>query len=467
MAANNRDDLLKLISKHFSYDNEKLTIKNLDEFRKNGLDQLVYWSLFDEDEDTKSAFRWLIRESATSAGAIPSSIQSFYEAKAKGKYKNVTVPAINIRGLTYDTSQAIFRCAMANKSKSFIFEIAKSEIGYTKQKPKEYAAVILAAALKEGYKGPVFIQGDHFQVSAKRYAQNSEDEIRDLKELIKEAVEADFYNIDIDASTTVDLSKNTIDEQQYLNYEITSTLCQFIRESEPKGITISVGGEIGEVGGKNSTVEELKSFIKGFNKTLAEKAKNVKGLSKISVQTGTTHGGFVLPDGSIAKVKLDFETLKLLSAAAKQTGLSGAVQHGASTLPEEAFDKFPQTDTAEIHLATGFQNIIYDSINFPVQLKNRIIEYVHDTFISEKKENETDEQFVYKTRKKAFGPFKKELYDLPVETKMAISKELEKQFDLLFNKLNAVKTEKYIEETVKLVPISEKAPTCLGKLLAK
>ena len=92
----------------------------------------------------------------------------------------------------------------------------------------------------------------------------------------------------------------------------------------------------------------------------------MKGISKISVQTGTTHGGVPLADGSVAKVKLDFETLEKLSAAARADyGLAGAVQHGASTLPDEAFDRFPATGTAEIHLATGFQNIVYDSPNFP------------------------------------------------------------------------------------------------------
>ena len=79
---------------------------------------------------------------------------------------------------------------------------------------------------------------------------------------------------------------------------------------EPKGITISVGGEIGEVGKKNSTVEELRAFMDGYNSTLSAKGKGMKGISKISVQTGTTHGGVPLPDGTIAKVKLDFDTLK-------------------------------------------------------------------------------------------------------------------------------------------------------------
>ena len=60
-----------------------------------------------------------------------------------------------------------------------------------------------------------------------------------------------------------------------------------------------------------------------------------------------------LPDGGVAEVKLDFEVLRELGEVARAYGLAGAVQHGASTLPDELFHHFPAVETAEIHLATG------------------------------------------------------------------------------------------------------------------
>src|SRR5205807_577065 len=82
--------------------------------------------------------------------------------------------------------------------------------------------------------------------------------------------------------------------------------------------------------------------------------KGMTGLSKISVQSGTSHGGVVLADGAIADVKLDLDTLERLSKVAREEyGLSGAVQHGAATLPDSALNNFPKRETAEIHLATG------------------------------------------------------------------------------------------------------------------
>jgi fructose/tagatose bisphosphate aldolase len=361
-------------------------------------------------------------------------------------YPGFTVPAINIRGLTYDAARALFRKALELDVGAFVLEIARSEIGYTSQRPLEYAAVVVAAALKEGWRGPVFIQGDHFQFSRKNYEKYPDQEVNYLRGLIKEAIEAEFYNIDIDASTLVDLTRPTVKEQQRPNLEKTAELADLIRTVEPKGITVSIGGEIGEIGGKNSTPEEFRAFLGGFR----EMFKGETGLSKISVQTGTTHGGVVLPDGQLAKVKIDFDTLKTLSHLARaEYGLAGCVQHGASTLPEEAFDMFPKVGAAEIHLATGFQNIIYDSPSLPNAFREEVYEFVKKEFAGERKEGETEEQFIYSTRKKALGPLKKKWWDLPGDVKSRIMKELEERFALLFHKLKVVGTKKYVQENVK------------------
>jgi len=437
----------------------------LDEKRLSGelIDPLVLTAVFAQDEGVRKAARWIIRQAAVAAGIFSASIQGLYEAMGRGEVSGFTVPAINIRALTYDTAQAVFRAARAADAGAMIFEIARSEIDYTRQRPEEYTAVVTAAALKTGYKGPLFMQGDHFQVGAKKYAKDPEGELKAVKDLIWEAIDAGFYNIDIDTSTLVDLKEATVKEQQRLNYSHAAELTTMIRDLEPKGVTISVGGEIGEVGGKNSTVEELSAFMEGYRETLDKSGADLKGISKISVQTGTTHGGVPMPDGRIAKVKLDFETLEKLSAAArKQYGLAGAVQHGASTLPNEAFDRFPPTGTAEIHLATGFQNIIYDSSHFPASLRAEIYEYLKREAASDRKEGDTEEQFYYKTRKKGVGPFKPQMWNLPEAVRVALGRELEAQFALLFEKLNVGKTLATVNRFVKPVDIPLPPPASLA-----
>jgi fructose/tagatose bisphosphate aldolase len=456
------DQLRKGLEGILAVTGDDVGVSDETKLREALIDDLIYTAVFSPQEDVRAAARWLIRRAGASLGILSASIQALYEAMGRREVKGFTVPAINIRAFTYHFSQAVLRAAMTGKVGPVLFEIARSEIDYTRQRPAEYTAAVTAAAIKTGYRGPLFIQGDHFQVNAKKFAADPATEVKAVKDLIWEAIDAGFYNIDVDTSTLVDLSKPTVREQQKLNYSLAAELTTMIRDLEPAGVTVSVGGEIGEVGGKNSTVEELRAFMDGYLGELEQEGENVKGISKMSVQTGTTHGGVPMADGTVAKVKLDFETLEKLSEAARvDYGLSGAVQHGASTLPNEAFDRFPKIGTAEIHLATGFQNIIYDSPNLPESLRGQIYDYLKANMASERKETDTEEQFLYKTRKKGFGPFKKELWQLPAETLDALGRELENQFAFLFDKLNVNNTADLVAKYVKPVDVPLEKPAAI------
>ena len=435
---------------------DRVAVRDAAQLASPAMDKLAYAAVFGSEDERDDA-RWLIWELAQTVGIRPSSIHDLYLARGQGKTGGFTVPAINVRGMAYDTARAVFRTANKLKAGAFICEIARSEIAYTDQRPGEYVAVILAAALREGFRGPVFIQGDHFQVSAKKFATDPETEVNAVKQLAREAIDAGFYNIDIDTSTLVDLSKPNLTEQQRVNYERAVEIALVVREVQPPGVQISIGGEIGEVGTKNSTVDELRAYMDGFNSTLARRGPGLEGLSKISVQSGTTHGGVVLPDGSIADVSIDFETLKTLSKIARdEYGLSGAVQHGASTLPDSAFHHFPKTETAEIHLATNFQTMLYD--NIPNDLRAEIYSWLSENAKDERKASDTDEQFFYKTRKKALGPFKRQFWDLPASVKSKLAKAYDEKFSFLFTQLAVADTAKVVAKFVKPAEIHRPKP---------
>jgi fructose-bisphosphate aldolase, class II len=424
-----------------------IKLRDQSKLRSAATDRLAWQAVFGEADDREAA-RWLLWELGQVTGARPASINDLYLARGRGECGGFTVPAINVRMLTYDTARAIFRAARAGKAGAIILEIARSEIAYTEQRPAEYVAVLIAAALREGYTLPLFIQGDHCQVNHKKYQSDPEGEVGEVKKLIAEEVGAGFYNIDVDTSTLVDLSKPTLKEQQRLNYERAAEITAFIRGLEPSEVTVSVGAEIGEVGMKNSTVEELHAFMQGYNESLAGLG-DYTGISKISVQTGTSHGGVVLPDGSIADVKLDLQALAALSQVAReQYGLAGAVQHGASTLPSNAFGNFPRIETAEIHLATNFQNIVFDHPRLPSDLRSRMRSWLDENAAGERKSGDTQEQFYYKARKKAIGPFKRDVWSLPEDIRSAIAADLEKTFAFLFEQLNVNGTEEQVNRFI-------------------
>ena len=454
MLFNNKEEINQALQGIATQDNGNLVINNANKLRGDILDKLVLNAAINPSAEVKGLSRFIIKAAALELGIVNSSIQGLYEARGRGEIKGFTVPALNIRGLPYELCRAIFRTAIKTDAGAFIFELAKSEMNYTFQKPQELSAVILAAAIKEGYKGPVFIQGDHFQVNAKNYAQDKDKEIAGLKTLIENGIAGGFYNIDIDTSTLVDLSKPNVVEQQRANFEVGVELTKYVRELEPAGITISVGGEIGEVGKENSNEKELRAYLDNFNELLEKEKAGAVGISKISIQTGTSHGGVPLPDGTVADVNLDFDTLEILSRISRESyGLAGAVQHGASTLPQNLFHKFPELETAEIHLATDFQNMTYGSSLFPNDFKEEIYTHLRKKFAAEKKDGETDEQFIYKTRKKGFGEFKSEFWNLSKEIREGIGKELESKTDFLFDKLAVKNTRADVVKTVKQTPL--------------
>jgi len=402
------------------------------------VDRLAWTAVFGGDPELRGTARWIVRNLAASRGIRPSSIHELYLAMGRGEAGGFTVPAINVRAMAYDTARAVVRSAKKLGAGAFILEIARSEIGYTEQRPHEYAAVVLAAALREGFSGPLFIQGDHVQTNAKKYNSPERDkELDAVRALIKEEVAAGFYNIDIDTSTLVDLTKPTLPEQQEVNVNLAADFTAFIRQNEPQGVTVSVGGEIGEVGGKNSDIHELRAYMDGYNIALKKRGPGLVGLSKISVQTGTAHGGFVNADGTVrTDVKIDLKTLEELSRIAKsEYGLAGAVQHGASTLPPDAFDAFPRVGACEIHLATDFQNMVYEHPQFPKELKAEMYAWVRENATEERKPKDTEEQFIYKARKKAIGPFKKQMWSISEQARRAIGQSLEERFTFLMQQL--------------------------------
>jgi fructose/tagatose bisphosphate aldolase len=420
------------------------------------IDSLVRTAVFGSESE-KAEARKTIHLHARRSGAVPASIYPLYKALGRNEItRKFTVPAFNIRALTYDVARALFRAAMKHDVGPFIFEIARSEIGYTEQRPGEYAACVLAAAIAEGYRGPVFIQGDHFQASAKKWAteDGKKSEIKALESLIDEAIAAEFYNIDIDTSTLVDLSFPTRDEQQRTNYHYTAHFTKYIRARQPKGIEISVGGEIGEVGKYNTQPDEVRAYVDGLRRELGGEG----GIAKISVQTGTSHGGVPMADGSIAEAKIDFNVLRETTRICRsEYRIAGSVQHGASTLPEEVFNKFPENDAVEIHLATGFQNMILDAPTLPAQMKEEIRKFCFDQCADERKSGETDEQFVYKTRKKAIGPFKKRMWDLPDPAKKPIIDAMEKKFEFLMEKLAVYGTRDLTDKFIAVSDLPEYA----------
>lgn len=414
------------------------SLTDIEKLRSTVIDRLVYTSVFASSDEVKQACRTLIQALAVDLGIHSASHAKLYQAIGSGDVHGFTVPAMNIRVMTYDSTRHLFRQVIKQNVGAFIIELARSEMGYSFQTPSEFATSVLAAAIKEGYSGHVFLQGDHYQVKEKAYKEDPEKELSALQDLIKESLTANIFNIDIDASTVVDLSKPSLLEQQQRNSQITAELTNFIRSRQPEGITVSVGGEIGHIGDRNSTPEDFTAFMNQYLPQL-----QVDGITKVSAQTGSSHGGMVDSEGKLKEVTIDFSVIDAIGKLSREVyHMGGFVQHGASTLPIASYPEFVTHQTLEIHLSTAFQNIVFDHL--PSSLLDQMKQWVIENCQEERKPEWNDLQFFYKLRKKSIGPFKEALWSMSDEEKAPIFTALESEFAEIFTALNVVNTKDVI-----------------------
>jgi fructose/tagatose bisphosphate aldolase len=459
-------ELLERLEGAASIDDGRLVITDESAFRERAIADVVWSATFSEDPEVVAAARWIVWEASQALGAPSASINDLYMARGRGEVTGFTVPALNLRTQVFDMARVATLAAKELDAGAVIFELARSEQEYTFQRPGEYITGVLGGVIAGGWSGPVFVQGDHYQFNAKKYATDPDGVTAGLHKLAVEALGVGYGNIDIDSSTLVDLSQPTVDDEQRTNYTRCAELTALIREREPADQTTSVGGEIGEVGKQNSTPEELRAFLDGYRRELDRLAgKDAVGLSKVSVQTGTSHGGVPLPGGGVAQVKLDFDTLERLSTICREYGMAGAVQHGASTLPDELFHRFPAVGTAEIHLATGFQNLLYDHPAFPAGLRLEIERWCRANLADERRDGEPEDVFLYKGRKKALGPFKRALWDLA--EKEAILSDQRAKMRFLFEKLGVTGSRAMVERYIKPVERHRPMPEALAQAAAR
>jgi fructose/tagatose bisphosphate aldolase len=452
-------ELLSALGAAAHLDGERLVVDDESAFRGDVIRDLIWTATFADEGPVVDVARWLIHEAAQELGARTASIHELYMARARGEINGFTVPAINLRAQVFDMARTVFETASSADVGAVILELARSEQTYTFQRPIDYSTAVLAGAIAAGWRAPVFIQGDHYQFNAKKYADDPEAVTEEIRRACRLAIDAGYRNIDIDSSTLVDLSKPSVDEEQHENYVRAAEMTALIRSLETDGVTISVGGEIGEVGKENSNEAELTAYLAGYASELAGRAPGAVGISKVSVQTGTSHGGVPLPDGSMAEVKLDFEVLRRLGEVARQNGLAGAVQHGASTLPDELFHRFPAVETAEIHLATGFQNALFEHPAFPASLHHEIEAWVVANAADERKPGQTDQQFVYTTRKKAIGPLKRALWELPQKDEILASQR--RKIAFLFTELGVNGSADMVDGFIRPVEVHREQPDAL------
>jgi len=428
-------------------DNE-VDVIDADKLREDCIDRLVYNAVFHESEELRYFLQWLIREAAAKQVVYPTSVQGLHEAAVLGMVPAFTMPVLSLHALSYDTARACFRAARETAAGAFSFGYNDEIAGYGYQPPAEYATCILAAAVREGYRRAVFLQGDHIRIGRASYLTSRDDEIGRLKDRLEEAVAAGFFNIDIDTSNLADFSRPSFSEQQLQSSRECAELVAFIREIEPEELSIDIGAEIKATGDGNLTADRFRAFMEGFYDRL-----NIPGgkkdLSKIIVLVG----------GALGEADTDLELLREIGEIARREyGLGLAVRSGITPVPETLFPRFPGNDVGELHVTAPFEDLIFDHEAFSPELRKDIYRWIDSEWPGERQSGMSGETFYRATRKRALLPFKQAMWDQPQEQRDRIMADVQAKLVSCFGALGADNTTGLVRDTVDIEKVGLPAP---------
>lgn len=336
------------------------------------------------------------------------------------KDKNVIVMAANIR------IQHCFRSiidAAKETDSAVLFEIAKSEIGYTDQQPEEFARVCKEAIKAANANIPYCIHGDHITIS-----ENTPAAIAAAEDLIKKEIDAGFTSFAIDASHNFDISAAKTIDQLAANIKITTHLAKLIEKlMKDKGKTradYSLEVEVGEIGktdpktGKQelTTVDEAVTFIKALH-------ENGIYPDLIATNNGTIHGNVYDAEGNVIPLLgIDDKRTREVANAIAPLGVKIA-QHGITGTPLELMHKLINAGIAKGNVATHWQDLAIE--NMPPELVKKMEQWTLDKYRADakaKKPNMSDKEIVGKNIKNAIKPFKKEIADIDDKYKEKIYK---------------------------------------------
>src|SRR5258708_29039920 len=116
------EQLIKETSDILVIDSTQITILDISALQEIVIDKLIYTAVFTRDNALKKKSRDIIGHIAEAKGIYSCSIHRLYKAFGEEKIKGFTIPALNIRTLTYDTARILFKLAKEKQIGAWIFE---------------------------------------------------------------------------------------------------------------------------------------------------------------------------------------------------------------------------------------------------------------------------------------------------------------------------------------------------------
>jgi hypothetical protein len=334
----NAADIVGTLKDSVLFDDEDLIMGDRKRFREKHLDWLVQTYLTHPHAETRQFLKWILLTVAQQSGVLPSSIFGFYRAKAQKRFEKMTVPAIPVGACTYEDARKLMRAAQASNAMALLLEVPLDGAS------EDLVTMILSAAVRENRPGPVFFQAT---LGIQQMGQ-----VEDAKAEIERATAVGIYNFNIDASRLVDPVGATFEIQQQPNFQATAALLRHIRQIQPEGININVGGSIS---GRTSVVDELRAINDGLLQTQGDLSE---GISKVILANPQS-----MPD------EKTLEQLSEVAISAYHLGGTGLFDSGGLS-----FERLSQANVLEVRSAANDLDTSFKQLNV-----NNSVDLVADT----------------------------------------------------------------------------------------
>lgn len=318
--------------------------------------------------------------------------------------KDCMVMAANIR-ITHSARGIMMAAKEMNAA--VLFEIARSEVGYTGQPPQMFMDSIIKCAADTGFDQPYAVHGDHITIK-----ENTQEAIESAQDLIDAEIAAGFTSYAIDASHNFDADAETTEEQLADNIEITTKLAGLIPEDA--GLEVEVG-EVGradpETGEKMiTTVDETVTFINALHEA------GIKP-DLLAINNGSIHGNIFDKDGNIVEqVGIDIERTKAIVDAIRPLGVKLA-QHGITGTPLRLMHLLIGAGIAKGNVGTQWQNVVVANMD-PELLKKMeewTLESEYAKKMKAKKPEISEKELIAKNIKRSIKVFKDEIDSMDMQ----------------------------------------------------
>ncbi|MCX5677728.1 MAG: hypothetical protein NTY76_01285, partial [Candidatus Omnitrophica bacterium] len=283
LEAQSVDELLNRIDNTTQVTKDSVVVTNHGRFVERTVDYLALTAGLSGDSDTRAAAQTLLDELAASFNfkfGSSSDLNMFAgEGKEKNLYYATIIPVFNGTTAMYDKLRDSFKAVKESQKEAIMLELAMSKTRASREELSIFTASIIAAAIREGYEGLIFVQGDHYQVSGEGLVER---ELRGVAGPLRQAIlDAGGASIDIDTGiypkllkagdkdaieTVLGVKDNVVD--QYLNRHP-----ELVKDLSGEGVKLLRLGLAVQLGFGHDAIADTTQPVRSYAQIMASDGK--------------------------------------------------------------------------------------------------------------------------------------------------------------------------------------------------